>query len=737
MLESITIKKVATFDDTGIQIADLKRVNFIYGANGSGKTTITNLIHRPSDSIFSECSLAWKGGIPITALIYNKEFRESNFGKGKIDGVFTLGQATKEQIEAIEKMQARLAEIKENGLKKKGSLEKVAQLKEEHENEFREYVWLETYKKYETDFKEAFRGVLQKEPCRIRIIDELQNNKTALKTYEELKSKAATIFGKPPQAILPISIVDPTRLLEIETDKIWQKKIIGKTDVEIAKLIQKLNLNDWVNVGRNFLQEDETCPFCQQQTISKDFKKQLEDYFDETFTADTKKVKDYSEEYYTNSQNIINLLNGIENSEKLNKDTKLNIESFSAHLKTLASQFISTREILNNKVKEPSRSVDLVSVKEQLENINNLIVAANTYITAHNLIVTNYAAERANLIKAIWKFLAEENRNQIVRFIKKQNGLQKGIDSLTISRRDLQNDWTTQNRKIQDANKNVTSVQPSVDEINKILKSYGFLNFEIVPSKIEKNQYQIQREDGTIAESTLSEGEITFITFLYFMQLAKGSTKQETITEERILIVDDPISSLDSSVLFIVSTLLKEIIKSIKKDDGNIKQLLLLTHNVYFHKEVSFIDGRTSENGDTFYWILRRKNKISIIQHFGMKNPIHTSYELLWQELVNKDNSGITTQNIMRRIIENYFKLLGKYVDDDLIRRFPTIPDQEICRSLICWINDGSHGIPDDLYIEQLDSTIEKYYEVFKNIFVHTGHEEHYTMMIKDLINCR
>jgi len=216
------------------------------------------------------------------------------------------------------------------------------------------------------------------------------------------------------------------------------------------------------------------------------------------------------------------------------------------------------------------------------------------------------------------------------------------------------------------------------------------------------------------------------------MQLAKGSTKQETISEERILIVDDPISSLDSNVLFVVSTLLKEIIKGIKKDEGNIKQLILLTHNVYFHKEVSFIDGRTSENGDTFFWILSRKNKISVIQPFGVKNPIHTSYELLWQELKNKENSGITIQNIMRRIIENYFKILGKYVDDDLIKKFPTFPYQEICRSLICWINDGSHGIPDDLYVEHQETTIEKYHQVFKNIFVYCGHQEHYTMMMKN-----
>lgn len=34
MLESINIKKVASYDDIGIQITGLKKINFIYGANG-------------------------------------------------------------------------------------------------------------------------------------------------------------------------------------------------------------------------------------------------------------------------------------------------------------------------------------------------------------------------------------------------------------------------------------------------------------------------------------------------------------------------------------------------------------------------------------------------------------------------------------------------------------------------------------------------------------------------------
>ncbi len=117
---------------------------------------------------------------------------------------------------------------------------------------------------------------------------------------------------------------------------------------------------------------------------------------------------------------------------------------------------------------------------------------------------------------------------------------------------------------------------------------------------------------------------------------------------------------------------------------------------------------RTKECNHTNYWILRKNNKVSSIQSFIMKNPIQTSYELLWNELKNKDrNSSI--QNTIRRIIENYFKMLGGYKDDDLIQQFKSKEEQEIFRSLICWINDGSHNISDDLFIEAQNDTVEKY----------------------------
>ena len=65
-------------------------------------------------------------------------------------------------------------------------------------------------------------------------------------------------------------------------------------------------------------------------------------------------------------------------------------------------------ELLGNKVKEPSRSIELISLKEQSDLLINLITQANTEIKKHNDIVTNFATERSNLIKAIWRYLIEE-----------------------------------------------------------------------------------------------------------------------------------------------------------------------------------------------------------------------------------------------------------------------------------------------------------------------------------------
>jgi wobble nucleotide-excising tRNase len=736
MIESIKVADIATYDATGVQINDLKKINFIYGANGTGKTTITKLLNDASLPEFANCSVAWKAGMQMETLVYNKDFRERNFGKGKIDGVFTLGEATKEEKEAIELMVSQLQEIKTEGIQKKDTLEKLNADKQQAEDAFREAAWVEVYKKYEFVFKDAFIGVMRKEPFKDKLVNEAGTNTLELKDFEGLKTKAATILGEAPVELPLINQIEYSGILEIQSDDIWAKKIIGKSDIEIAKLIQHLSINDWVNEGRGYLQDDNVCPFCQEETITENFRSQLNSYFDKTFEEDTQLVKKLSAEYTLSAQTLVNLLDAIESKEKEKSDSKIDLDLLGAQVKTITAQLRANEQLVGNKSKEPSRSFTLTSLKDQLDGLSKLIEEANIKLKAHNKIVDNYAAEKSDLIASIWRFLVEEYRVSISQHTSNIAGRVNGIKAVTEKRAELVKKYTELDTKIKEANKNVTSVQPSVDEINRTLKSYGFLNFEIVPSTEDTNQYRIQREDGSVAESTLSEGEITFITFLYFLQRAKGGLTEDSVSDERVLVIDDPISSLDSNVLFVVSVLIKDILSPVKNDRGVIRQVILLTHNVYFHKEVSYISGKAELNNETHFWILRKKNKISQFQPYLQENPIHNSYQLLWRELKNHDhNDSVTIQNTMRRIIENYFKILGGYHYDELIESFKdSHEEQEICRSMVSWINDGSHTIPDDLFIQSHDDLKEKHAEVFQKIFVNTHHHGHYKMMmgIKD-----
>ena len=79
MIRNVIIKNTATFDDTGIEVPEFKKVNFFYGANGSGKTTISNFIYEPNNARFPDCQLNWKNEIELKSLVYNKDFRDRNF----------------------------------------------------------------------------------------------------------------------------------------------------------------------------------------------------------------------------------------------------------------------------------------------------------------------------------------------------------------------------------------------------------------------------------------------------------------------------------------------------------------------------------------------------------------------------------------------------------------------------------------------------------------------------------
>ena len=732
MIESINIEGIATYDSPPEVLNNLMKINFLYGSNGSGKTTISKII--ADEGIFPTCSVTWKSGTKLQAMVYNRDFVTKNFNQSaELKGIFTLGEenvdtlnkiaVAKEEFEVLTKKVENL-KFNLNGVDGAGG--KTGELATLDE-EIKIKSWAQKQKHDEKLFGafEGFRGSSEK--FKVKILQERVTNTATLEPLVDLVKRAATVFGPTPTVEQSIPFIETVKILAHETNPILKKCVIGKEDVNIASMIKKLGISDWVREGRTFYESNETvCPFCQQTTTDA-FAKSLNEYFDETFETDSKAIDDLATNYTTDAARLQQQITSV-----IATPSKfLDLEKLKTEMDLLDSRFTINTQKIASKKKEPSQIIALESISNVVSTITALIDAANVLIADHNKVVANLAQERRNLTAQVWKYLLEvELKSDLAAYDTKRDGLSKAIADMTTKIATTTSDMGTQAAEIRILEKESTSIQPTIDSINPLLKSFGFRGFSLAKSNVE-NCYKLVRMDGSDASETLSEGEKSFVTFLYFYHLLNGSSSETGMTTSRVVVFDDPVSSLDSDILFIVSSLIKVLFKEVREGTGHIKQIFVLTHNVYFHKEVTFNPKhRLYSKNDATFWIIRKAGLESKVQKY-VSNPIKTSYELLWEEVRKDDRTNLSIQNTLRRILENYFKILGSWDPDEICDLFDG-QEKFVCKSLFSWINDGSHSALDDLYASTDPSLVDNYLNLFRAIFEKTGHSEHYKMMMAD-----
>ncbi len=87
-------------------LTDLRQFNYLFGSNGTGKTTISRVI--ADQAPYADCSVKWKNGRPLETVVLNRDFVEKNFAQLK--GVITLGEKQKDTLEKIATANQRLDE---------------------------------------------------------------------------------------------------------------------------------------------------------------------------------------------------------------------------------------------------------------------------------------------------------------------------------------------------------------------------------------------------------------------------------------------------------------------------------------------------------------------------------------------------------------------------------------------------------------------------------------------------
>ncbi|QRZ61996.1 AAA family ATPase [Rothia sp. ZJ932] len=101
MLKNSKLGSLSPFSD-GERIEDLSKVNFLYAPNGSGKTSISNLLKSNNNNI------EWENDEILSTQIFNRDYLRKAFTSPEGEpGIFRLGEDVEsigEEIKLLEKI---------------------------------------------------------------------------------------------------------------------------------------------------------------------------------------------------------------------------------------------------------------------------------------------------------------------------------------------------------------------------------------------------------------------------------------------------------------------------------------------------------------------------------------------------------------------------------------------------------------------------------------------------------
>lgn len=688
--------------DKGNNIAELKKMNIIYGRNYSGKTTLSRIIRsyekgklpeKYSDAIFN---LVCEDGIVDQSCINNHQKNIRVYNKDFISDNLMFLNNENEGIEPFAILGGENVEVEKQ----------IAIIEKELGNEE-----TKTGHKYDLFLKKSKYD--EKKQQRISVESDL-NNKLTQKANQEIKrnqlfnvitynvrnieSDINTIKGENTILLSETQVFDTTKLINEQTkaDISSLKSYIPnfsdlyKTSIELlsrkivpTKSIQELLddslLQEWVRQGVSYHKDKkETCAFCGNK-IPTDLWNKLDAHFSKESEELRIKINKQIHFIEDEKQKINGLINITDNSFystyqdsfiEIKKNINSEIDKYINNLNILITE-LSLREknIFENRIlpEIDDNSQKIVSYEK---SINNLIDENNSKTVS--LEKDKDVARKVLRLNEVLKFIKDiDYDNEIIKKETLKNE-ELTLESEVKTAEVKSNQFELQIKELKNKLKDEKKGAEKVNEYLNNFFGHNGLKLEAIENK-ESSGYMFQIFRGAEIAHNLSEGECSLVAFCYFMAKLDDI---ETKGKDLIIWIDDPISSLDSNHIFFIYSLIEKVItKPFKQSDGrngyNYKQLFISTHNLDFLKYLKRLS-HPKENVE-FFLIERVGDTSKIILMPDYLKKYITEFNYLFHQIYKC--SKIQSANTDYECFYNFGNNLRKFLEAYLFYKYPSNSD--------------------------------------------------------------
>ena len=562
------------------ELPDFARFNVVYGWNGSGKTTLSSLlahVARRTPLTDGEAELELENGRRFSGAhfdspdlppvrVFDRDFiRTTLSSTGGIAPIYFLGEDSLEKQNEVERLRAELT----------AAYAAIASASDE--------------KKRADDALDALcvaqakiiKGVLT------------SANSTAYNNYDKRKLKQAAQAMSAERASL--SLLDDERKARLRTQKDAQPKppiesvrapsidlesltrevesLVGRSVVAqtLDELTADPSLAAWVQRGLTLhsgQHTTDTCHFCAQPLKPKR-RAALEAHFNDAFAGFQKELNALATKLHAARQMAASsrLPEPTRFYETLSAEVASSNEAVSRALTAITSALDLLLERVEQKRTNPFAAVPpLAAPPPSSIALRDAVTSLQALVEQHNQTSHRFQASVEEACRELEaSFVAEAYPE----YAQLADAVKRADESLQVLRARPPSLQT----RIDELERAVLEHRRPAEELTEELRTY--LGRDELRFEVKGNGYALTRHGQPV--SNLSEGERTAIAFLYFLKSLEDKTFDVT---NGIVVIDDPVSSLDANALFSAFSYMKERTR-------RCGQLILLTHDFAFLRLVT------------------------------------------------------------------------------------------------------------------------------------------------------